>query len=939
MNILAPIHLGSPGEDISKKDLHKVVQRFILLNQSRLQRIQSFLLPRQNIFLDLLPLLFNQNHPLLPGFISLETVAGIPNYTPSRHAILQAKSFSKHFTYKRRALREYPIQGIYLMGSVSSLAFAKNSDIDIWLCHSHDLRLSEIDELQAKASAIEKWAKSLDLEVHIFLINSKAFIQGKKSPISSESSGQTQHYLLLEEFYRTALYIAGRPPVWWIVPPHEEHRYNDYVQHLKEKRFIADHEMIDFGSLENIPAEEFVSATLWHLYKSLDSPYKSLLKLLLMECYASEYPAPAWLCLETKKTIYQGGHISIDDIDPYVLIYHKIERYLSQANDPERLNFARQCFYLKIMGDMEKNADPQKLAYREAIITQMEKRYQWPEKLAASFVKNKTWNIKKASLENDIIIRQLKLCYRMISRFSNNNAYSIKNQDIQLIGRKLKSFLQKRPGKIDIITTRSNIYNKENELSLIESELTSTRPSWCLYPGIIPENNPKGITPFKQNAHSLVELLSWLVVNRLYQQKLQLHIQSTRQSLTPSDINNTLSTLNTFFLEHNLDNLTALPAFKQANRIIANLLLINLGHKSPTHRKDGMLLISDRSDVLSYGSKRENFVQTIDQISISSWGEVTTQHYLGVEGLFDCFIASFNLHSQTTTPLKIECYTAIRGKSIALGIEQLFNKLVQLYSQQDMTNSPRLIVAGESAFYLFQKKDVYLHYWKVNNLESLILELAKPQVIFSVAHFNASVLNTTPLPFLFSLCKENTIQVFYYQRDKDVNLYIIDEQGSLFSQRHSNTPSPQLLTAYSNFLETLYDKGVLDTTLISIEYNELHYSTRDKYSVRRITPPRTLVWNYLNICITGEIYGSPPEIWYTLYCNELEFSATETGEDVFKLVANYIYDIRQSKEKYPIYITEIDVPIQALGVDNYEQLQSIHFLCYKQKLESRLNTH
>ena len=99
MTTPAPIQLGSPGEDISKKDLHKVMQRFINLSQVRLQRIQEFLLPRQRIFLNLLPLLFHQNHPLLPGFISSNTIAGIPNYTPSTNSILLAKSFSKHFTY------------------------------------------------------------------------------------------------------------------------------------------------------------------------------------------------------------------------------------------------------------------------------------------------------------------------------------------------------------------------------------------------------------------------------------------------------------------------------------------------------------------------------------------------------------------------------------------------------------------------------------------------------------------------------------------------------------------------------------------------------------------------------------------------------------------------------------------------------------------------
>jgi len=934
MTTFDPIRLGSPGEDISKKDLHKVMQRFINLNQMRLQRIQEFLLPRQRIFLNLLPLLFHQNHPLLPGFISSETIAGIPNYTPSNSTLLLAKSFSKNFAYKRRALRKHPIQGVYLMGSVSSIAFTKNSDIDIWLCHDHGLLKEELSELQAKATAIERWAESLGLEVHFFLVDSEEFIQGVSSPLSSESSGKTQHYLLLEEFYRTALFIAGRTPLWWLVPPHEEQNYNHYVKHLKEKRFISDHEVIDFGSLEEIPAKEFISATLWHLYKSINSPYKSLLKLLLMESYASEYPKPQWLCLDVKKAVYQGN-FNLDTTDPYALIYHKVERYLSTGQDSERINFIRQCFYLKISGALEKQSPLQKHADHDTFIAKIALRYQWPEAIIASCTKDQAWTIKKASLENDIIIRQLKLCYRMISRFSNSNASSVKHHDIQLIGRKLKSFLQKSPGKVDIITTRYSIRNKESELSLIESQTGSTRPTWSLFPGEITDLIPKEVTPFKQNSRSLVGLLAWLVINGLYQQKLTLHIQAKHLLFNKTDIHNTLESLRLFLFKHKLGNLAALSAFEQPNRVIANLLLLNLGDIAVANRKDGMLVMSAQSDIFSYGSERENFVHTIDQVSINNWGEVTTHRFLGLEGLFDCFIASINQQT-LAIPTKIESYTPIRGKSIALGVTQLLQKMSQLFIGENNTESPRLIVAGESAFYIFQQKDAYLHYWKANNLASLLLDLAKPQTAYSVVHFNTSTLNGTPIPLLFSLAKEKTIQVFYYAQDHYINLYIIDEKGSFFSQRYTNTSSHQLLTAYSNFLETLNDKGALKTSF-SVEYFELHLSTNHLYSARKITPPIALTWDYLSIRITGEIYGSAAEVLYTLYCNDSEFFATNTEKDIFKSVAKHIYDIRKNNETYPIHITEIDVPLQVLGVDSYQQLQSIHFLRYKQKIESRLN--
>ncbi len=108
-NRFLPIRLGAPGEEISKKDLHAVTPRFKYFNQQRLLHVQSLLQPRQQDFLKLLPLLFHQNHPLLPGFVSLETPAGGPDYTPSKQTLDVAKQFSKGFAYKRKALRQYPI--------------------------------------------------------------------------------------------------------------------------------------------------------------------------------------------------------------------------------------------------------------------------------------------------------------------------------------------------------------------------------------------------------------------------------------------------------------------------------------------------------------------------------------------------------------------------------------------------------------------------------------------------------------------------------------------------------------------------------------------------------------------------------------------------------------------------------------------------------------
>lgn len=233
------------------------------------------------------------------------------------------------------------------MGSTGTVAYSEESDFDIWLCHEADLNDGQRNKLRRKAEAVASWVSSLELEVHFFLVDANALRDGEIGRLSSEGSGSTQHHLLLDEFYRTGLCIAGQYPLWWLVPPEKESDYEEYVTEIKRKRFPYAKGHIDFGGLANIPAEEFFGAALWQLYKGIDAPYKSVLKLLLTEIYAREYPHVAPLSLRSKQMVYDGEGI-IDRLDPYRMMLEKVESYLKPKNDTQRLELARRCFYFKV---------------------------------------------------------------------------------------------------------------------------------------------------------------------------------------------------------------------------------------------------------------------------------------------------------------------------------------------------------------------------------------------------------------------------------------------------------------------------------------------------------------------------------------------------------------------------------------------------------------
>jgi len=92
----------------------------------------------------------------------------------------------------------------------------------------------------------------------------------------------------------------------------------------------------------------------------------------------------------------------------------------------------------------------------------------------------------------------------------------------------------------------------------------------------------------------------------------------------------------------------------------------------------------------------------------------------------------------------------------------------------------------------------------------------------------------------------------------------------------------------------------------------------------------------LNIRIFGlELPDGPTA--YSIYCNEHEFSSMDSDQQMFTAVARHIMQLRATGEHYPIYITDVDVPLAVLGADHHEQLQTLLLLKYKQKIEDRLN--
>ena len=924
-----------------------IKQRFLLLNRERLRRAQDSMRERQRDFLDLLPLLFHVNHPILPGYVSNDCPVGVSDYRPSKRTLHAVKKIAISFDYRRKALPRYDVHSLFLMGSSGTIAYSQTSDFDIWVCHRADMSSEQTAALQQKATLIEEWANTLDLEVHFFLINPRNFKEGQHADLSKESSGTAQHYLLLEEFYRTGLLLAGRYPLWWLVPPDQESDYEEYMKTLVQKRYVNQNEFIDFGNIAQVPAEEFFGAALWQLFKGIDSPYKSVLKLLLMEIYASQYPGINLLCQRFKQEIY-GGEISLDRLDPYIMLYRAIEEYLEKTSEFDRLDFARRCFYFKVNQRLSTAVSPRHATWRRELMQSLADEWGWGGVYLEMLDSRSTWKINRVLRERKILVNELTHCYRILSNFAREHAglMLINQKDITVLGRKLYAAFERKAGKVEIINRGISDDLWEGQVSLHQFYSPDGQEVWALFRGAVASSDIAVSMPLKRG-RTVSELIVWSYCNGLIDDRSSIVLQTQNSHLTMRELNSMIQVLQRTFplkqiMETDINDL-AYPA-----RAVMAAIFINVGiDPLHQHTREGRHLTTARTDALNFSGLAENLALTFDQTILSSWKEVLTFRYIGVDGLLSCL----SEYLQWAPPggggslsmPAVFCFSSNRGAAISRRIMELFRDVMACYYGEGDAQASRYILAIEHTFYALYLENSILRYSRLGGFEELMQYLSLSQSVFSPVVIDRYAFGDAFFPLIFKLNRPGVIQVVYRIEGDLADVYVVDERGSLFNQRTAFYNRKALVEHLRIFFEAVITR---QNNNISIDGGdmpspeiEFYEAVKDERGSRRLVRASEdldkPVGHYFNIQVISDASEDDPSR-FTIYCNDVEFPGLQYGEDLFDVVAAFMLKQRDGGARYPIYITDIDLPRAVFGVEAGGRIQTVHFLNYKKQIEEQL---
>jgi adenylate cyclase class 1 len=619
---------------------------FLRFNQCKIDQARKvFSEPVRTVFLTI-PRLLHVNQAGLPGYVEDGSPCGIFNYTIDRQSQFNSeKLFPDHVI--RRTENLFPvIHSLLLVGSMGSIAQNEKSDLDYTLLvDKSSLSKTELDSFQKKLTLIEEWTwEKFHLETHFFINDFEDVKNNNFGESDSESTGSALAKLLKEEIYRTLILVAGKIPFWWIVPVETtDEKYENLYRLVNEGETLLDrNDFIDIGNVADISNGEYFGGSIWALIKSFKSPFKTLMKMGLLEEYMFSETTFNLLCHQIKKKVFSGD-VSCQ-IDPYLMLFKRVEEFFQNTKSDKEIDALRIAFYMKTGSriDLEElkmdSRDTQQSTYLKLLAN-----WDWSSEQFADLNTYSTWQMKKKTELGSRINHILMGSYKNISEKNKNlgdNQGFITEKDTHLLGRKLYSFYGKSANKIENQFALVDGKTAEDALTFfMNPNGLNGKTEWLLIRGItlanIADVEPDSII---KSANSLQYLLAFTALNQFFKSSTKLLIRPENLSITNTNLKDILTQLNGYFGQLNIAAITNEDLLSPA-QIFKLFLITDFGPSVPLSVFSG--IIGDcktNTELNQFIDKRMGKIKSATAIYLNSWGELFCRAYSG----FNCMKVCLN---------------------------------------------------------------------------------------------------------------------------------------------------------------------------------------------------------------------------------------------------------------------------------------------------------
>lgn len=812
--------------------------RVARLNDKRIARARLAMTPVvQNVF-SLLPVLFQYNHPKLPGYISQDVACGIDLFNVSMY---QMELFGSFFPEVQPLCEtDNPeILGLYSMGSTSSMGQSTTSDLDIWICVSTTMPAEARELLERKAALISQWAFILGAEVNFFIVDERRFKDENDEQVTIENCGTTQHYLLLDEFYRTYMKLAGRDVLWFLVPVQDENQYDNYVSRILTEGGVNREHYIDFGGIQEIPAEEYFGSSLWQLYKSIDSPYKSVLKAIMLEVYSWEYPNPQLISMDMKASLHSVDYQENVCLDAYVLMLEKVTHYLRYIKDEKRLDIVRFCFYLKTHEKLTMRSSPTQISapWRRDALVNLVTEWGWSYERLQELDRRRLWKVKTVRAVHTQLFEAIMQSYRSLIRFARRNDISnaISPEDISILARKLYAAFEDLPGKISLLNKQLAPDLHEDNLSFVYVPEGHSNPhGWYLFTHPLIAKALLGKKPIEYSK-SLIKLIGWSYFNKMLVDKTQLDVMAQSADIDKNKLHQLTEDIRTTF-KHALPR-PSLKALSSPCEVHDIALFLNLERDITKDYKD--IVIADESvNLFYYGDEHINFVSSVDVLYRNSWNEIRSLHFTGTQALLDAIkVILGKMHHDATAPAAVDVYSYshLVQEPLKKQVATLLNECIEMRLTPIDTEQHRhfksLHIGNDVYGLFFERRGVSVQ--KLDNVLEFYSNISSSKLKSSLEYkMQGSSTEERQLSQLIdTYASSGLTQFFFNNKKEEFSIFILDDENNLEVYHQCYKDKEEMIQEINNYYTSTQNKSFVDTNFNLPQFYDVLYDISGDLSI------------------------------------------------------------------------------------------------------------
>ncbi|MBF0210932.1 MAG: class I adenylate cyclase [Desulfamplus sp.] len=487
---------------------------------------------------------------------------GIAGYLPNGETQrICKKYFEKRYLNKDgMVFIERPfcyIEALFTMGSIGSIAHTSGSDIDYWVCIREELfDHDKLLMLRKKLDVIERWAKDeFKTEIHFFIVDIEKAKRSDFGGSDSESSGSAQGRLLKEEFYRTMIYVAGKLPFWGTLPVNVSKNYY-YDMFIRVCPSPTKGRFIDFGDIHDIPTGEYFGASVWQMFKYLKSPFKSVLKMGLLEKYIYEKKKNRTLLCNEFKNEWMNPGLAFDltKSDPYYLLLNSLIDYYKKIDERHPFaKFVQSCFFSKVGISDEKELQKSAFGIKAILIKKCMQEWGWTSQEVFDAGDVKHWSYEKIASESvkirQYMVQTYKQCRRIWTSVDSSYEHGslLTPRDRTILGRKMVvqfSMDQKQKVETLLLVSKSGL---SKGLSLGYSDDGKSNLKWLLMHKWKDKKIGVEKNEMLKRAASIEELGAWLIHNQIYELDNHIKLDPNPTFVRSNDIKMLFESMYGFF--------------------------------------------------------------------------------------------------------------------------------------------------------------------------------------------------------------------------------------------------------------------------------------------------------------------------------------------------------------------------------------------------------